>query len=757
MVCRAIHSWTVSGLVGAFLDLSIVYLLLCASTLAFFASKFLGFFGLTLPCPCNGLLGTQNGNYCLQRLLVDFPVETVSSVQLSVQSKFPFDSIWTNDRDYQLNLKLIRDRNNCVDGFVEIEGEPSNSSISGAGKSQNDVIGRDLVLRNESGRELDVVNSSIHVKEGRFDLKGKGTVNLRPRSFRRRRKSLTGNAKVSPVSSSDPSCADAQAYSTISHKGNKAIECSSPPVNFGADADHFNFDEDAPVIKNFGERMSHGYEFNETLHGNKSFEKNESSFEDIKSNVQKELGYEGHEKNAIRILEQALDEEHAARAALYLELEKERSAAASAADEAMAMILRLQEEKASIEMEARQYQRIIEEKSAYDAEEMNILEEILLMREKEKHCLEKEVEAYRQMNYTGNDQLQDGTQGTMNMQREGGQLASSLDLSEDPVLMLQKLSESIDKKEIIEDTSSNSEISSIDKKNCTLAVEEELRISGWDEESDFSNQGDMDKQFSHTSGSYQELYFSAKTITLAGELQANQLEVMASKTIEACNVNDIHIPYAGENLEQHGKDAYQGSKNPGDRIIDLEPHVHDVHVIDGNINDERFLENSNIHRKDDLPLNASEIQRTDLIANCSSTNGLDAEPDINRTGSDMNSRLPPLGRSSGKSLLSELRRNSMSAVGDERLKIDMEVGWLRERLRIVQEGREKLNFSMEHREREKIQLQLLEDISHQLQEIRQLTEPGKAVRQASLPLPSSKVISRKRRCRSASLGVHKSS
>ncbi|PSS34865.1 Myosin-binding protein [Actinidia chinensis var. chinensis] len=743
MACRAIHSWTVSGLVGAFLNLAIAYIVLCASTLAFFASKFLGFFGLSLPCPCNGHLGTQNGNYCLQSLLVDFPVETVSSVQLSVKSKFPFDSIWTNDRDYQLNLKLIRDRDNCVDGFVEIEGEALNSSISGAGKLQNDVVERDLVLRNESGRELDVVNSSLLMKEGRFDLKGKGTLNLRPRSgLRRRRKGLTGYAKVSPVLSLDPSCADAQSHSSISHKGNKAIECSSPPVDFGADADHFNFDEDAPVIKNFGERMPHGYEFNETLHGNKSFGKNESSFEEMKINVQKELGYEGHEKNAIRILEQALDEEHAARAALYLELEKERSAAASAADEAMAMILRLQEEKASIEMEARQYKRIIEEKSAYDAEEMNILKEILLMREREKHCLEKEVEAYRQMNYTGNDQLQDGTWDTVNTQREEEQLASSLDLSEDPVLKLQQLSESIDNKEIIKDASSNNEVSSIDKKNCTLAVEEELRISGWDEEYDFSNQ---------------ELYFSEKTITLAEELQANQLEAMAAKTIEACNVNDIRIPYDGENLEQHGKDAYQGSKSPGDRIIDMEPHVHDVHVIDGNINDERFLENSNIHRKDDLPLNASEIQRTDFIANCSSTNGLDAEQDINRTSSEMNAQLPPLGRSSGKSILSELRRNSMSAVDDERLKIDTEVGWLRERLRIVQEGREKINFSMDHWEREKFQLQLLEDISHQLREIRQLTEPGKAVREASLPLPSSKVMLRKRRCRSASLGVHKNS
>lgn len=70
----------------------------------------------------------------------------------------------------------------------------------------------------------------------------------------------------------------------------------------------------------------------------------------------------------------------------------------------MAMILHLQEEKASIETQARQYQRIIEEKSAYDAEEMNILKENLLRREREKHFLEKEVEAYRQMINPGNEQ-----------------------------------------------------------------------------------------------------------------------------------------------------------------------------------------------------------------------------------------------------------------------------------------------------------------------------------------------------------------
>lgn len=81
----------------------------------------------------------------------------------------------------------------------------------------------------------------------------------------------------------------------------------------------------------------------------------------------------------------------------------------------------------------------------------------------------------------------------------------------------------------------------------------------------------------------------------------------------------------------------------------------------------------------------------------------------------------------------------MSAIDYERFKIDNEVERLRERLRIVQEGREKLNFSVGHRERDRIQLQLLEDIASQLREIRQLTEPGKAESQAGMLPPLSKV------------------
>ncbi|THG07714.1 hypothetical protein TEA_009663 [Camellia sinensis var. sinensis] len=231
--------------------------------------------GLFLPCPSNGLFGNANSNYCLKRQLIDCPIETVSSVQLSVNTKFPFDSIDPKNPDCQLNLKLIKDQNNCVDGFVEMEGEASCSSISGARKLQN-VVERDLILRNELVRRFDVVNSSVHVKKGGFDLKGKGIVNQRPRNgLRRRRKGLADYAKVLPVSY-DPSYANDQSHFTIDREGNNeidAVHCQSAlelmlitlivSVDFDLD------DEDTPVVKNFGDRASHGFQLDGTLHEKK--------------------------------------------------------------------------------------------------------------------------------------------------------------------------------------------------------------------------------------------------------------------------------------------------------------------------------------------------------------------------------------------------------------------------------------------------------------------------------------------------------
>ena len=82
--------------------------------------------------------------------------------------------------------------------------------------------------------------------------------------------------------------------------------------------------------------------------------------------------------------------------ALYMELDEERSASAVAANNAMAMITRLQAEKAAVQMEALQYQRMMEEQAEYDQEALQEMNNILAKREEELKDLEAELEAYRQ-------------------------------------------------------------------------------------------------------------------------------------------------------------------------------------------------------------------------------------------------------------------------------------------------------------------------------------------------------------------------
>lgn len=193
----------------------------------------------------------------------------------------------------------------------------------------------------------------------------------------------------------------------------------------------------APTGKYRGEKTSQSFELSGSCEGSKGMEKHSFSFEKYISSAQDESPIVGSESDTVRKLERALEEEKAACADLHLELEKERAAAATAADEAMAMICRLQEDKASIEIEARQYQRMIEEKFAYDEEEIDILKEILLRREKENHFLEKEIEAYKQMSNIENGQSKDHVS---DMLGEWRQTSSSLpDLNANPLPMLQKI------------------------------------------------------------------------------------------------------------------------------------------------------------------------------------------------------------------------------------------------------------------------------------------------------------------------------
>lgn len=82
--------------------------------------------------------------------------------------------------------------------------------------------------------------------------------------------------------------------------------------------------------------------------------------------------------------------------ALYMELDEERNASAVAANNAMAMITRLQAEKAAVQMEALQYQRMMEEQAEYEEEALGATNELLAKREEEIKILEAELVVYRQ-------------------------------------------------------------------------------------------------------------------------------------------------------------------------------------------------------------------------------------------------------------------------------------------------------------------------------------------------------------------------
>lgn len=116
-------------------------------------------------------------------------------------------------------------------------------------------------------------------------------------------------------------------------------------------------------------------------------------FDDDECSVATKGSHDG--KGAIRGLRKALQVERKNLCALYAELEVERIASETAANEAMAMISRLQEEKAALHMEAAHYQRMAEEKAIYDEQAMQLLKDILYKKERENYLLEKEVKVIK--------------------------------------------------------------------------------------------------------------------------------------------------------------------------------------------------------------------------------------------------------------------------------------------------------------------------------------------------------------------------
>lgn len=122
-----------------------------------------------------------------------------------------------------------------------------------------------------------------------------------------------------------------------------------------------------------------------------SLERNESGLESLDGSIVSEIEGEG----LIDRLKRQVEHDRKSMSALYKELEEERNASAIAANQAMAMITRLQEEKATLHMEALQYLRMMEEQAEYDMEALQKSNDLLADREKDIQDLDAELEFYR--------------------------------------------------------------------------------------------------------------------------------------------------------------------------------------------------------------------------------------------------------------------------------------------------------------------------------------------------------------------------
>ncbi|KAI0492746.1 hypothetical protein KFK09_027022 [Dendrobium nobile] len=622
MACRAVESWTLTSLVGAYLDLALAYLLLVGATIAFLASKLLSLAGLSLPCTCDGRFGHPS---CAQNsLLLDFPRANLAAVHHTLRSRFPFDSLL-----------------------------PAGASPSPRCRYAVQYPSEDC--------------------------------DLPP-------------PEMPPDSPEEPLVRPSPGYSIYDRE--KSYSTSAERISGGP----WDFDEDVLVEEVADE------EENDSCNGVGGL-----------LGCDKVLSLE-----ALRSLEQELEEERGAHAALYLELEKERNAAASAADEAMAMILRLQKEKAEIGMEARQYKRMVEEKSAYDEEEMEILKEIIVRREREKHVLENEVEMYKQM-------MNSGDRVELELDNENflkDNLDTLVDSSDDPMLMLKQIYKSVGKKE--EPNDFGVESSPITNSSIAGSNHGHLMYN-------FVGSSKHPELFSSTDDCDQE--FQEKTI-LATCTNSSSSNILNTTFVDDSVVYSLNAPFEAE----YHKDITDfTAKDEGERVtpIDTIVSVEGPCTMGSDETDQRCSESSQHETESnilDVQVQFEEDSNQNVIASeeeLSCTNFDEMELKIRRSCSEITNRISLIDSLYGRTSCFN-PRSSLPYVESERYKIENEVDVLRKRLEIIRQGRKNLSLYADQKEKETFQLQLLDEIAFQLEEIKKVTKPAKSLRRVSLPPLSSK-------------------
>ncbi|OQU87640.1 hypothetical protein SORBI_3003G313400 [Sorghum bicolor] len=158
-----------------------------------------------------------------------------------------------------------------------------------------------------------------------------------------------------------------------------------------------------------------------------SLERNASGLESLDGSIVSEM--EG--ESTIDRLRRQIDLDRKSIHLLCRELEEERNASAIAASQALAMITKLQDEKAAMQMEASHYQRMMEEQAEYDSEALAKTNELLAEREQQIEELEIELENYRRQ-YGGGAIEERGNQAAFKQENRDTAMLDVGDL-EDPL------------------------------------------------------------------------------------------------------------------------------------------------------------------------------------------------------------------------------------------------------------------------------------------------------------------------------------
>lgn len=479
------------------------------------------------------------------------------------------------------------------------------------------------------------------------------------------------------------------------------------------------------------------------LHKRLSVERNDSGFDSLDGSILSEI--EG--ESAIDRLKRQLELERKSLNNVYTELEEERSASAVAANQAMAMITRLQEEKAQMQMEALQYQRMMEEQAEYDQEALQLLNEVLVKREKEVKDLEKEVELYRKrFHYEATKRRKDKRRKSSSENSETHLKTEGNKNGEPPYEQYQKeksSSISSSSEDSDESSSSTDEVEDIileqNNQNYT-PIESTMNLGGVYEEhklDDSLDESMVDLEEERLSILEQLKSLEERLHTLADDGESEmRLHMLAdngeSEVVErqhdVSNLGMLHLQvnaepeYYSEYMVGDNRSHCQGTGE--DSSIQDKANGNDEHLPVWDINDvhdnlkEIFLDNG--------------CQKNVSIGNLDTSTASKA-PAARKIGSVKAKRLLPLFEATSfedesynteasypTNQCNDWRSISMIARDNNRVVIEEEVQHLNERLQALEADREFIKHSIKSLRKGDEGMKLLQEIAQHLRELRRI-------------------------------------